>query len=182
MQPTRREEGDNVLFGLTLEDRDLIDSIKITGYGELDEQIQHEMCIMQVVRMLELGKTPEDLREEQDAYDAKLLDWSSDYSEPDPPEGFTDDPICVSEVIIGAMIAINDSCEDEERDQLKELIPGIMNTCPVRKGKYWDTRARTEEYSRLEDRRRGILGPTYALKLMSFDRAVALVREAVAIR
>lgn len=107
----------------------------------------------------------------------------------------SDRPVCVSKAITTAMIAVNDSeyTTNENRQKLKAVVEEVMNTCPVQrkvqqlktKVKVTDTRmAKNEAYREAEKKRESILKPIedkYTDGDLSFDEAIALIREAAAL-
>jgi G3E family GTPase len=64
----------------------------------------------------------------------------------------SDQPPCVSNVITAEMISLNDAdaITDEQRERLKDLIPEIMGTCPLRVSEERVRDSKTLEFKYIE--------------------------------
>lgn len=110
------------------------------GESQWDSIISdHEMCVMQLVAMVTTQHEIDPTLAEQE-YAAWRRGWVSAMwtrrkkrwqAPPTPPTGYTDHPICVSEELTGFLIELNDNCSNNQRAQLKKLVPEILNTCPI---------------------------------------------------
>lgn len=168
------------------------------GEANIDDVLNHRMCVMQAISMLtteqdrdldrqavlrsrynELNRRYFDFddaeRDEYDQLDDELAESGSTIG---------DHPICVSEQITEHAIALNDSSTYEQRQQLKDLIPLLIGTCPIARvldeetGVYYERRAYDDdEYIALEARRSAILAEAFGHPA-KFEEELAALREA----
>lgn len=128
----RVQTNSHFVHELTESDRDLIMRTPLThGEAEIEQTLNsHEVCIMQLTSML-LTAPKRRISEDTVEYDhyegmyvSKILDEEA--------YAYSDHPPCVSEVITDYMIELNDSLDDAGRERLRDLVPEIIDTCPIK--------------------------------------------------
>lgn len=195
MNPVVKEVEDLVVYELTDEDRKAIAKTKLQhGTGDPEDLAFHTMCIMQLAAMVSVQAdvTWQEWEEYRKAHGRWEKDPNANWkNEPQPPHGRTryiDDPICVSKAIQSYLVELNDAeIGARRRAQLKQVIPDILNTCPVKrkhlKTKTMETRSLTPAYRAAEVKREEILATVPIHNdAGDYDGSISMAKRLAAIR
>lgn len=94
----------------------------------------HEMCVMQLTSMI---TSPPKQRLDRNTVESEEDEWGdvvhrNVITGDTVVDAYTDETPCVSRAIRSFLIDLNDNLNNEDRQRLVDVIPEIIDTCPVR--------------------------------------------------